>query len=164
MQVTVEYLFSARPLWGSRLISWGTSHLTSTRPVPSHVAVLVQGRWVHESTLDKGVSVMSYDRWKQQHTELYRIPCEQKTREYSEIKKVFRGLAHKKYDRLGLLYLALWVAFTKVFGGSLPSRNRWQDKDRYFCSEAAGALTGIPRSSMLTPVQILDNWRNPLES
>lgn len=151
MIVTVHALFSYNDLIGSRIISLGSKHLAPTMPKTSHVAVLINGRWVHEAT-GAGVNVISYDKWKTIHTEVGRVQL--KDREYQEIADQFRHIKDKKYDYPGVFFLGLCIIPTFI-GFKLPKTNLLESKDKYFCCEVLGYLTG-QYYGMSCPVQILD--------
>jgi hypothetical protein len=160
MIVTVDVLFSSSPKIGARIISGGTAHLApEVNQAPSHVALLVNGRWVHESTGKTGVQVLSYPQWLQMHREVARIP--QPAREYQEIADQYRKIKGKKYDYLGIVFFALalipsFLAY-HLFGAKdfmLPKVNMFQNPNKYFCCEALGYLLG-KCYSMHAPVQVL---------
>jgi len=151
MIVTVHALFSHNNMIGSKIIAHGSAHLEPNMPKTSHVAVLINERWVHESTGNNGVAVISYDKWKSIHKEVARVQL--KSREYQEIADRYREIQKKDYDYLGVLYLGLCIIPT-FLGFKLLKRNMWQSKTRYFCCEVLGYLTGQDYS-MCSPVQIL---------
>lgn len=152
MIVTVDALFSSSPKIGALIIAHGSAHLASDLPKTSHVALLVNKRWVHESTGRPGVAVLSYDKWCKLHAEVARISLAPK--EYQEIADQFRAIKGKKYDYVGVLYLAFWI-FLSLFGATLPAKNRLENKQKYFCCEVLGTLTG-QYYGMSAPVQILE--------
>jgi hypothetical protein len=152
MIVTVHALFSASNKIGAKVISLGSSHLApSIKPSPSHTAVLVNNRWVHESTGHSGVSVLSYDIWETLHTEVGRIELE--PRPYQEIANMYREIKGKKYDYLGVFFLGLCIVPT-FLGFKLPKKNLWEAGDKYFCCEVLGYLTA-EYYGMCSPVQIM---------
>jgi hypothetical protein len=154
MRVTVHYLFSKNDKIGSKIISWGTKHLEPTvKDTPSHTALLINNRWVHESTLETGVRVISYDKWKQINTEVAKIECSVK-RSYPIIKKMYQEIRHRKYDWMGIIYQGIWVALNKFFKKPIPEINRLEDPDKYFCCEVVGRLTNTD-CSMKSPVQLM---------
>lgn len=120
-------------------------------PTPSHTALLVNERWVHESTGKLGVKVMSYDKWSELHTEVGRVFLQEI--EYQKIADKYREISGKPYDYLGVAYLGLCVIPT-FFGFSLPEKNKWESPSKYFCCEALGFLTGH-YYGMSTPVQCM---------
>lgn len=135
---------------GSKIISYGSAHLEPKMPKASHVAVLINERWVHEAT-GAGVTISSYDKWSQQHEEVNRIQL--KSREYQEIADQFRSIQGKKYDYLGVFFLGLCIIPT-FLGRKLPKKNMWESKHKYFCCEVLGYLTGM-YYGMSSPVQIM---------
>jgi hypothetical protein len=154
MKVSVHYLFSRRDLIGSKTISWGTEHLYKAfEKTPSHVAILINNRWVHESTLDSGVRVMSYEKWLEFNDQLAKIPFV-RVWYYYIIKTLFIAIKDKKYDWAGIIYLGLWMVPSKLFGCKLPENNILENPDKYFCSEVMGYMLG-GNYDMKAPVQIL---------
>jgi hypothetical protein len=148
--VAVQALFSNSSKPVAQLIAKGTRHLAPTLPEVSHVALLVNGRWVHESTGSSGVQVLSYDKWLDHHREVGRVTLDHM--EYQVLADKFRLIQNKKYDYLGVIYLGLAIIPT-FFGLKLPKINKWQNKNRYFCCEALGMLTGQDYS-MKAPNQV----------
>jgi hypothetical protein len=161
MKVSVSILCSHSNHIGSKLIRLFTSFLepqVAKIKVPSHVAILVNDRWVHESTLETGVHVISYDKWSLINKEVNRIPIEE--REYSAIKDIFRDMKNKDYDKLGIVYFG-WRIFLKLlFNIAIPIVNRLQSKNKFFCSELVGRLVN-QNYSMKAPVQIMADNINP---
>lgn len=155
MIVTVHAIFSKNELIGSKIIAKGTKHLANEREC-SHVAVLINNRWVHESTLKTGVRVISYPEWSKINKEVERVELE--PREYSDIANECRALLKKKYDKLGLIFMALCMPFTFI-GFRLPKRNLLESKNKYFCCEFLGKLTGR-YYSMMAPIQILADLKS----
>lgn len=156
MKVDVHYLFSRNKKIGSKLISWGTKHLQpEISDTPSHIAILINNRWVHESTLDSGVRVISYTKWLEINEEIDKIQCPIGPRDYSEIKTIFKEIKGNKYDYLGVTYLGISLGANKFLGTSIPETNKWESKDKYFCCEAVEKLTGLNSTSMKAPVQLM---------
>lgn len=156
MIVKIHALFSHNELIGSKIISHGTKHLVKDCPLTSHVALLINNRWVHESTGYTGVRVISYDKWKEINTEVARIELGEI--EYQVVADKFREIKAKKYDYLGVIFLGLCIVPT-FFGKSLPKENKWESKEKYFCCEVLGFLTGH-YYGMSSPVQILDRLKH----
>ena len=162
MKVTIDYLFSKNNKIGSRLIRWGTAHLAPEidySNVPSHVAILINNRWVFESTLSSGVRVIVYSKWLEINEEVSKIPYQHKEVEYKHIKKIFKDINQKKYDWAGVSYLGLQLGKNKFLNLEISRINKWENKDRYFCSEAVATLIGMENHSMKAPVQMLDYLR-----
>lgn len=154
MIVSVEALFSSNTKIGSRLIACGTSYLAPSKPKVSHVAILVNGRWVHESTGHTGVHVISYDKWTNVHTERARIALPDM--EYQDLADTFRSILGKKYDYAGVIYLGLCIAANLIFGLKIPANNKWETPDKYFCLEVLGYLVNKDYD-MMAPVQVLES-------
>lgn len=152
MIVSVHALFSHNEKIGSKLIANGSAHLAPAQPKCSHVSVLINNRWVHEAT-GAGVNVLSYDLWKTIHTEVKRVQIED--RDYQEIADQFRIIQGKKYDYPGVFFLGFCVIPTFV-GVPLPKKNLLESKNKYFCCEVLGFLTG-QYYGMSCPIQIIDS-------
>ena len=151
---TVHYLFSTSNLIGSKIIRWGTKHLEpEIKNTPSHVAILVNEKWVFESTLESGVKRISYDKWKEKNKEVGKYKCQTK-RELSEVIDYFRSVNGKKYDYFALIYFSIYVGLNKFFGIKIPKKNKWNRKNSYFCSEVMGEMLGLDYQ-MTAPVQIM---------
>lgn len=160
MKVKIDYLFSKNEKIGSKFIQWGTKHLSNRDNVPSHVAILVNGRWVHESTLTTGVRVISYSKWKEMNEEVAAVSCDQKLKDYNELKALYRSIRDKNYDWPGVTYCGYRIFLNKYFGSKMPEVNIWEDEDKYFCCEAVAKLTGMGNFSMKAPVELLDELSN----
>jgi hypothetical protein len=164
MDVQVEYLFSRNKKVGSKLISFFSNLVLKEKPrsiknlkVPSHVCVLVNKRWVHESTLETGVRVISFERWLENNELLYRVGSNYKTVNYGTVKLILKRLRGKPYDYPGVLYFSFRVFLYLLLGVPIPKKNAWHSRNRYFCCELVGKLTGEDYE-MTTPVQMLKNF------
>jgi hypothetical protein len=161
MKVSVKIIFSNNKKIGSKVISFFTNHFISSslEETPSHVALLINERWVHESTLESGVRVMSYDRWLEINKEVYSIYytgyCD-----YEILKEHYRNTKDKKYDWLGLCYLGFFIGLNKLFRMTIPKKNLLQSSDKYFCSEVLEKITNVDLS-MKSPAQILKRFKIP---
>jgi hypothetical protein len=154
MIVKVTYLFSRQDKIGSRLISWASSKLLNIDPTPSHIAILLNDKYVFESTLDKGVHISRYEDWKSYNIELYQL-TDTKPYEMYQIKVIYKPMLGKKYDYMGILYFAYRFLLMLVFNIKIPNINRWQRQNSYFCCEAVGKLAEIPYE-MRTPAKMYE--------
>jgi hypothetical protein len=161
MKIKLEYLFSYRNLIGSKLISWASNKETPLKNCPSHVALLVNEKWVFESTMSHNVSVISYKKWKEKNIESYKLLCSQ-DRTFEEIKNVLKPIKGKKYDVKGILYFALMFLRLIILKKPLPLINKWQDPNKYFCCEAVGTITGS-NYSMFTPAKVYLSLKQQLK-
>lgn len=152
-----HYLFSRNKKIGSRIISWGSSYFTKgLEKTPSHVAILLDETFVIESTMTTGVRVVPYLQWKKINEELYKIPCSQIDRPIEEIQELLFEMWGKKYDMLGLLYFTWRIMKLMLFKETLPSTNKWEREDYFFCTEFAGRLAGM-NYSMTSPAMMLES-------
>lgn len=155
MIVDIVYIFSNNKKIGSRFISWGTAFLVpSIKNTPSHVAVLINEKWVVESVLESGVRVISYKEWKSKNNEVAKITSKE-VFTMDQIKAVFRPLKNKKYDWSGVIYFSYRVALKKFLNISIPKHNKFNHKDKYFCCEVVSKLTG-QSYEMVSPVELMD--------
>lgn len=154
--IKLEYLFSKNDKIGSKLIRWGTKHLSDIPKdrVPSHVALLINERWVLESTLEKGVSVDTWKNWLQRNKVTGRYECFQE-RDYRAIKAGFKVMKGKSYDWLGVLYFSWRILLDILRLAKIPKDNPWESDDRFFCSEVVADLLELGDAGMTSPVQIM---------
>lgn len=154
MNVKLYYLFSNNKKIGSKLISWGTSFLVpKMSSVPSHIALLINDKYVFESTMAQGVRVVFYKDWLSINNEVAKIQCK-KDRTFEEIKSILKPLKNKSYDYLGVVYFGWRVFLNMLFKLKMPKINKLQSDKKYFCSEAVSTITGID-SQMLSPVELM---------
>jgi hypothetical protein len=157
MNVKVSILFSKNHKVGSKIIAQGTKHLdkdlSSKGMATSHVAILVDDRWVHESTLESGIRVISYNKWLDINQEVAKVPyC---NIEYSVIKKHFKNLKNKKYDWLGVAYLGFWIGIKLLIPFvKIPENNAMECPSKYFCCEVVGELID-KNLDMKSPIEVL---------
>lgn len=155
MIINVKYLFSKQDKIGSRLISWASGKLLPhINPVPSHIAVLINNKFVFESTLDKGVHISFYNKWREKNNLLYLLN-DTKQYDMSQIKGIYKPMIGKKYDYTGIMYFSIRFLLKFMFNYTIPSLNKWQNKNRYFCCEAVGELLEIPYE-MRTPAKMYE--------
>ena len=164
MDVTIHYLFSKNDKIGSKIIRWGTRHLEPSLcngcEVPSHVAILVNERWVFESTLETGVRRIEYKKWLEINTEVAKYKC-QTPRTLESVIDYFRSIKGKKYDFIGLCYFAIRIGLNKFFGTPIPEKNKWNKEDRYFCCEVMGEMLELDYE-MVAPVEVMVQARDIL--
>lgn len=150
----IDYLFSHNKKIGSHLISWGSSLLTKgLKDYPSHVAILLDDTFVLESVLSSGVRIAPYSQWKLINTELYKIPHTFTNEKCEQLKDLMFEVWNKKYDWLGITYFGYCILKYFLFKISLPTVNKWEQEDKYFCTEFAGRLSGH-NYSMITPAML----------
>jgi hypothetical protein len=154
MKVQLHFLFSRNNKIGSKLISWSTQSLNQTQvPTPSHVAILVNKRWVFESTLTSGVRIISYNKWLTINEQIKCIPFYQSIC-YKELKNHFKNLKNKRYDYEGILYFAYRIILFKLFFMAIPEKNKFNKPSRYFCCEVIGKLLNKD-FSMKAPTELV---------
>ena len=153
----VQELFSKREGdFFSWLIRFATKPLAKKTPfknIPSHNCIR-KGHFVYESTFFSGVRIIPFESWNKVNTIVgvnqRSIPISD-----SQFEKVFVDIWGKKYDWKGILYFGFSLVRFRLFGKKIPKVNKWNDRNKYFCSEASGKLFGIDYQ-MTAPVQILE--------
>lgn len=155
MNITVHYLFSKNSKIGSKIISNLTQYIHPNELSPSHVAILINNKYVFESTLNTGIRLIKYNEWIKHNTELKRLECLQNW-SMEKFKKVLRKVRGKKYDYPGVLYLGYRLILNKLFRIKIPEKNIFDHKYRYFCCEAVGNMTRI-NYEMTTPIEVMYN-------
>jgi hypothetical protein len=155
VEVKVSYVFSKNTKIGSKLIVWATRFLAKDpNIVPSHCALLLNNKYILESTLEKGVNVRVFSEWLE-HNEL--VAClDDGIIEYEAIKAQFLGIKNKKYDYPAIVYFGITLLLCKFLGIPIPKRNILQSKNKYFCCEIIGKLND-QNYQMTSPVEVMDS-------
>lgn len=155
----VEYLFSRSPRSiASKAIAWASSKEGfKLEKYPSHMAVLIDSTMVVESTFLTGIRIIPYSHWLKTNEELYRIPCATEHRDGQDTLNAAFKLWGKNYDWMGILFFAWRFLGLIILDRPMPGKNHWQNKNRYFCCEYAGSLTGED-FSMKSPARICNDW------
>jgi hypothetical protein len=160
----VEYVFSKRNKWGSKLIAWGSSYENlDLEHIPSHVGVLLNNSIVVESTFFSGVRVVPYSEWLKINQELYKLPCAQEYRSSKDTLDRAFSLWSKGYDWAGIMYFGWSLLKLILLDKPLPAKNKWQKNNRYFCTEFVAMLVDED-FSMSTPAKICDAWLKEMSS
>lgn len=159
----LEYIFSVSSKPGSKTISWGTKHQnTSSLPTPSHVSLLVNNWLILESTLTSGVRIIPLEAWKKSgNTIIYSVKCIKKREWEDLIKSVFK-LYGRKYDYLGILYFSYRIILQKFLNIPLPTKNKLESPNKYFCVELIEQVTKEDYE-MTSPVQLMLSLAKNLE-
>lgn len=163
MDISVHYLFSKNKKIGSKIIRAGTSYLEPSicfEKTPSHVAILIQERWVIESTMESGVRVIPYQDWLKINIEINKIKC---TKQWTmeQIKSIYKPLKGLKYDYMGIIYFSYRIFLNRVFSMPIPQQNYYNHDDMFFCSEMVSKMTGVSYE-MVAPVQLMVKIENKL--
>lgn len=150
-------IFSKNNKIGSKFISWGSSLLLreNMEIFPSHAAILIKSEnkeFVLESTFLNGVRKISYEKWLEINTECYKFKFENLEKKY--VMSKFNKLKGKKYDYLGVMYFLYAFVLNFVFKKPFPSKNPWQKKDKFFCTELVGKIVEHKNYSMVTPAKM----------
>lgn len=148
----VDFLFSRRDAIGSKLIAWGAKYEDlDIDKVPSHAAILINGRFVVESTITSGVRIVPYFKWVKINEELYRIPSDDISRDFFD--NTILETWGKKYDWRGILYFACCYIRLILFKERLPLVNKWERESHLFCIELVGKLSNT-YYSMTSPAKM----------
>lgn len=156
---TIHILFSRNKKIGSKLISYAAKYeKLNLENYPSHVAILINEKWIFESTFNTGVRIVPYNKWQEINEELYRV-------KYSGLldnQTVLQTAANmwgKKYDWCGILYFLFCYLNLIIFKRELPDINKWQNCNKYFCTEYISILYNKD-FSMKSPAKIYTMLRD----
>lgn len=154
MFIDIHYIFSRNKKIGSYIIREGSHFLApNIEDAPSHVCLLIDNKWIVESTLEYGFRVISYKKWLKINEELYKIKSkDQWTMEM--IKKHYKPLKNKEYDYWGVIYFGWSVVLMKLFGIQKPVKNKLNSENKYFCTEVIGKMTNT-NYEMTAPIELL---------
>jgi len=135
------YLFTTSKRIGAKLIRWGTgssiSHMaiSASKNLDSLVVQSNLSKGVHETTLAKFL----------EHYEMV-IAFETSGELPSRFFEV-RKMVGKHYDWKGIGYYAIAVLwFKKILRRKLPFKNKWADKNDFYCSELVYSNESFLRS------------------
>lgn len=151
----VHYLFSRNEKLGSRLICWVSGLLIKDlEKIPSHVAVLLDEHFVMESVAFGGVRCVPYSYWKSVNEECYKISCGELEKSKEEVAEAYENIYGKGYDWSGILYFSFCFIRHFLLNYEFPKINKWQNKNKFFCTEFAGRLSKYKKYSMTTPAKM----------
>lgn len=159
----MSYLFSRNEKIGSKVIARASGLLVKDlERIPSHVAILIEfegvsQKFVIESVLESGVRIIPFSVWLNKNELCYQIPCEKK-RTLDEVFEVMNSIWGKKYDWRGIGFFSIAFIRHFLFKTPFPEKNEWQRDDYYFCSEAAGILSGYKKTGMATPAKMCSDF------
>lgn len=139
------FLFTRSPLWGSRLIRWGTN-----APV-SHVAIYYPGDEVVLHSTHLGVHAIHLKEFLTQAQIVYRVTWNDYLLPWPTLLLRFNT---KGYDYRGLLFLAFSILFTKITGKKSKILNRWGQADAYMCTEFASLVAFGKNDDTITPYEL----------
>ncbi|MEO0271688.1 MAG: hypothetical protein ABIM30_01190 [candidate division WOR-3 bacterium] len=152
--VNVCVLFSKNNKIGSKFISRLTKHLNNKKSItPSHVALLIENRWVFESTFEKGIKITPFSTWSSCGNEIVHLHYLGEYK-YHTIKTLYRSLGGRKYDWLGVIYLGIKIALNKLFGCPIGNKNLLENPNKYFCTEVLEYFINKDLS-MTSPVELM---------
>lgn len=161
-KVKIDYIFSKNKKIGSWIIRKGTAFLCpDIKNTPSHVAVLIDEKWIIESTVEHGFRFIPYKKWLEINEETHKIKCLQNWT-FQKIKSLYKPLKNHKYDYLGVVYFGWRVALRKLFRVKMPKENLLDHENKYFCCEIISKMTGVSYK-MTAPVQLLDKIQKAIE-
>jgi len=142
----MNLLFTRSNKLGSRLICAVSGETVS------HVAVLFYGEIVAHMSFT-GFKLEMLDDFLKSHTVVLRAVVSGKT-DVDAAKGVakFRAAGHGRYDYPAILAFGLLLLWRRSTRDSRPiTRNPWQSKRLYMCTEFAAELMGIEDGGVLTP-------------
>lgn len=151
----LEYLFtvSRKNKIGSRIIAKSTKNIHPELKECSHV-VIKMGPIIFESTIGKGVTIIPYKNWIKEHRVVYAFQCATDRKAKDVINNVISKFYGKKYDWNGIAYFSWRVLLFLLFGSKIPKKNKWEQKNKFFCVELIESITG-EKYSMTSPIQLV---------
>ena len=153
----VQELFSKREgSFFSWLLRFFTKPLATKTPfknIPSHNAIR-KSHLVYEATFIQGVRIVPFEAWGRVNT-IVGVNQSSVVITDAQFEKVFVDIWGKKYDWKGVLYFGFCLIRLRLFGVKLPRVNKWNDPDKFFCSEATGKIFGYDHQ-MISPIQLLE--------
>lgn len=153
----VQELFSKRNKsffsWAIRVFTKPLAKFTPFEDIPSHTAVR-KGSFVYESTFLSGVRILPFESWKEINT-IVGVKERSIPHTDAEFERIFVDIWGKSYDWPGIIFWAIAVIKLVVFNKPIPTVNKWNSPNRYFCSEANGKLFRKDYQ-MKAPVQLLE--------
>lgn len=154
--MTIHYLFSKNKLIGSHIIRFGSFLINSYgfeyNNTPSHVAVLLDETYVVESVMCSGVRIIPYNKWLEINTEIMKIKAGSCSEHPRDLMFEMWG---KPYDKKGILRFAYDIIKSKLMGSVLPSKNKCEQEDAFFCTEFASRIYDGDTGSMRTPSNLM---------
>jgi hypothetical protein len=136
----IKYIFTKSDLIGSKAIRWGTKRNgQKIDETPSHFGILFMDRWVLHSNFANGVHIEPYYFFKQRNetvSAFHNCICKLS---HIECQLMLDQLTKKawgaKYDFLAVIYFTYRILLKKMFGFKMPDKNRWEQKNKWFCNE-----------------------------
>lgn len=154
--MNVRVLFSYNHLIGSKIIRAGSWLFDDSGlhwpDIPSHTALLIDNQWVLESVMHGGVRVLPYSKWKSINVEVASIPVESWSEHPVQLLDEIWG---RKYDGCGLLFFIYAIIVKKLLKKPMPTQNKFEADNKFFCVELVGRCLGIPNYSTITPAELL---------
>lgn len=158
----VHYLFSRNEKIGSKLIAWSSSlFVKDLEKIPSHIAILIDEKFVIEAVLESGVRIVPYKKWKEINQELYKIEAPYRNDMEHVVNNSLYEVWGKGYDYIAILYFAMRLTGLILFKIKLPKNNRWSSSKKFFCSEFAARISNR-NYSMTTPAKICSDMLKEL--
>lgn len=145
----MKLLFCYSEKIGSRLIRW------ALREPVSHVAFQFSSGLIVHSTFS-GVGLAWNLDFHETHATPFYLDAAVENVE-SELELMNRMLdmyMGRHYDYRAFLYFGWRAMLFRLFRIPLPSRNKWNDKRRYLCTELAALFLGKEPDPMISPYQL----------
>lgn len=152
--INIHYLFSKNNKIGSYLIRLGSYFVNRNvdfNDIPSHVAVLIDDTYVIESVMHGGVRIIPYNKWLEINIEINKIKADKYVEHPRDLMFEMWG---KEYDMKGILYFTCCIIKHKLFGTPIPLENKWEQENKYFCTEFASRIYDGNTGSMRTPLSL----------
>ena len=157
MKKGVFYFFVKKDAWGANIIRWGTKRKDQTmEDTPSHMGTVMNGMWSIDSTITSGVTMDYFPEYVKDYEVVAIYQDMQEKRKPSVVAADMMTKARKaKYDWKAIAYYAWRRTLEKFLGIKMPSENKWESKDRWFCNEMYELIKGTDYS-MASPNDVMD--------
>ena len=158
----MQILFVRSDKIGSKFIRWGFDEPAS------HVAISFNSGRVFHSY---GVGIMEQDAFMFAHTYTAAGTITLQADSDDDLEEKFRALLQPKslYDYPALLYFGWRVFLFKFFGQKMPKINRWNQAEKFLCTEVSYILCtvlaekGVVLLPANTDIAMISPWQLFLE-
>lgn len=154
MNKRVLIVFSSSKKIGSKVIRYGSVKMgESYEDVPSHFSYVFFDMFVLESRLESGVDVNVYSEFMKANKihAIYDLGVSKAGPMFMDF---FKKTNKKPYDWGAVLFLAWEQVKWKFFGKKKAKKNKWNNKDKYYCNELF-SLIEEGDYSMVTPYELM---------
>lgn len=155
----IKYLFTNNKLIGSKIIVWGSKYeWQNSANVPSHAGLLFFNSIVLHSNFANGVHIEPLYSFRKKNAVVCSLKRNKKQRTECECEGLFERYAKQawsqKYDFPAIFYLIWRILLKKMFNKPIPTVNKWEKPDKWFCDELFEIELGLD-VSMKTPNDLM---------